>query len=65
MKLSEIKNLEQKQILDEISKLKLSLVKNKMLLKSGRFKNTKELMNMRKSIARLWTVYNQKRIENA
>ena len=65
MKLSDIKKLDRQQILEEISKLKLSLVNNKMLLKSGRFKNTKELTNIKKSIARLWTVYNQKVENNA
>lgn len=60
MKINEIEKLERHKILDEINKLKLSLVNNKMLLKSGKFRNTREITNIKKSIARLWTVYNRK-----
>lgn len=61
--IDEFKNKTEKEIIKEINKLKLD-IKQKMINNAvNKSKNTCEIRSIRRSVARLYTLLNQKRYE--
>ncbi len=65
MKVRELRELSDEQILDEIEDLKEALFKLRLQLSSGQLEDTNQLKYTRRDIARCQTVLNERRLAAA